>query len=661
MPDEYQQKSTNRPPQPSQPQNNIWRYLLWFVVILFVFFYLQNLNKGPPAETIPYTQFKQDISEGKVSEVTLRGHEVVGEFKQQPGTSGKSATEKTPATNTNAARKQQSHVQFYTMIPSISDPTLMPLLEKQNVTIKAESQKNPWWFDVVIGVLPWILFLGLIFYASRKMQERMMQGGSGIFSFGKSRARRFRKGGSDITFNDVAGLENAKLDLREIIDYLKDPQRFRMLGAKIPKGVLLIGPPGVGKTMLARAVAGEADTAFYSISASEFIEMFVGVGASRVRDLFESAKKEAPSIIFIDELDSVGRARGTGIGGGHDEREQTLNQILSEMDGFSPNEAVVVLAATNRPDVLDAALLRPGRFDRKVTLDMPEKMARKKILEVHVRHVPLADDIDFDKLAARTVGFSGADLENLVNEAALLAGRSHKQKVDMATMEAARDKIVFGAERETIISDDEKKLIAYHESGHALMAWLLPQADPLDKVTIIPRGQALGLTEQLPEIERHNLTRSYLLDRIAVMLGGRVSESIVFGDITSGAEQDLKQATRLALRMVSQWGMSEKLGPVAYQRGEEHVFLGKEMAQQRDFSETTAELIDQEVRKLIDEMEHKAYDVLTKNRRKLDTLAEALLKAETLSLDQITNILNKEYQSSKVASPQLATETTDEI
>jgi cell division protease FtsH len=402
-----------------------------------------------------------------------------------------------------------------------------------------------------------------------------------------------------------------------------------------------MGPPGTGKTLLAKAVAGEAKVPFFSISGSEFIEMFVGVGASRVRDMFKSARKEAPAIIFIDEIDSVGRARGTGLGGGHDEREQTLNQILGEMDGFDPHEAVVVLAATNRPDVLDAALMRPGRFDRKITLDLPDKKARRAILGIHSANVPLSSDADLDRIAALTVGFSGADLENLVNEAALLCARENLDAVDMKILLSARDKIVLGGKRELIISEEEKALVAYHEAGHALMASQLPTADPLDKVSIIPRGRALGVTEQIPEEEHYNLRQSYLRDRIGVMLGGRAAEQLVFGEVSSGAEDDLKQATRLARHMVTHWGMSEKIGPVAFRRGEEHIFLGREMTQQRDFSENTAQIIDDEICSLLKGVEQEVADLLEKNRDRLEALAQTLLQKETLEAGEIQSILNQ--------------------
>ncbi|GAB4357709.1 MAG: ATP-dependent zinc metalloprotease FtsH [Methylohalobius crimeensis] len=611
--------NTRQPPQQSWP-----RLLLWFFMLLILSWYWFNLGQNQ-AQTLSYTAFKKKVRAGKVVGVTLQGDQVTGQLRQPK-----------PVSEKDQAKAER----FKTTLPPVEDPELMPLLERNGVEIQAKSEEATWWLRALIGILPWMLIIGLFWYSSRKMQERMGEGG--LFGFGKSRARRFRKGETDLTFDDVAGLDNAKLDLREIVHYLRDPDHYRKLGAKIPKGILLMGPPGTGKTLLAKAVAGEADVPFFSISGSEFIEMFVGVGASRVRDMFESAKKEAPAIIFIDEIDSVGRARGTGLGGGHDEREQTLNQILSEMDGFAPHEAVVVLAATNRPDVLDPALLRPGRFDRKVALDLPDKKARLAILKIHTAHVPLTDDVELDRLAALTVGFSGADLENLVNEAALLAGREDKDKVDMATLLSARDKIVLGGKREMAINDEEKRQIAYHESGHAIAASLLPYADPLDKMTIIPRGRALGVTEQIPEEDRHNLRQSYLRDRIGVMLGGRIAERVVFGEVSSGAENDLKQATRLARHMITQWGMSESLGPVAFRRGEEHIFLGREMAQQRDFSEHTARIIDEEIRGLLCEIETKVTQLLQTHRPQLDDLAKALLEKETLEADAIQAIIESE-------------------
>jgi cell division protease FtsH len=601
-----------------------WRYLAWFFVLVVFSWYFLNPG-GDDRQTLSYSEFKISVAEDQVAWVRLQGDQVAGEFRQ-PRMSSTQADSKLSA-------------RFVTTLPPVPDPGLISLLEQHEVQIHAVSGEANWLTKAMIGILPWILIIGLFWYGTRRMQKSLGGiGGAGLFDFGKSRAKRFRQQDSELSFDDVAGLENAKRDLYEIVGYLKDPQHYRKLGAKIPKGILLMGPPGTGKTLLAKAMAGEANVPFFSISGSEFIEMFVGVGASRVRDMFESARKEAPSIIFIDEIDSVGRARGTGLGGGHDEREQTLNQILGEMDGFDPHEAVVVLAATNRPDVLDAALLRPGRFDRKVTLDLPDKKARRAIIDIHAADVPLADDVDLDRIAALTVGFSGADLENLVNEAALLSGRENRETVEMESLLNARDKVVLGGKRELIIGDEEKNLVAHHEAGHALIASLLPTADPLDKVTIIPRGRSLGATEQIPEEEHYNLRQSYVRDRIGVMLGGRVAEQLVFGEVSSGAEEDLKQATRLARHMVAHWGMSEKLGPVAFRRGEEHIFLGREMTQQRDFSEHTAQIIDDEISDLLKDIEQNITTLLEQHRPELESIANALLDKETLEADEVQAI-----------------------
>ena len=603
-----------------------WRYLSWFIVLLiFTWFFLSPADDGKLS--VPYSQFKSEVADDQVAWVEFQGDRISGEYHQsraQPALDGK-----------------RTYSRFITTAPPLQDPELIPLLELHQVEIRVVSTEANWLTKALIGVLPWILIIGLFWYGTSRMRKGLggIGGGDGIFDFGKSRAKRFRRSDSQLTFDDVAGLENAKRDMREIVGYLKDPERYRKLGAKIPKGILLMGPPGTGKTLMAKAVAGEANVPFFSISGSEFIEMFVGVGASRVRDMFASARKEAPSIIFIDEIDSVGRARGTGLGGGHDEREQTLNQILGEMDGFDPHEAVVVLAATNRPDVLDAALMRPGRFDRKITLDLPDKKARRAILDIHSADVPLSEDADLDRIAALTVGFSGADLENLVNEAALLCGRENRETVNMESLLNARDKVVLGGKRELIISDEEKTLVAYHEAGHALVASHLPTADPLDKVSIIPRGRALGVTEQIPEEEHYNLRKTYLHDRIGVMLGGRAAEQLVFGEVSSGAEDDLKQATRLARHMVTHWGMSEKIGPVAFRRGEEHIFLGREMTQQRDFSEHTAQIIDDEVGSLLKGVEQEIATLLQQHRDQLESLAQALLEKETLEADEIQSIL----------------------
>jgi cell division protease FtsH len=651
------------PTNPLRQPHAWWRYIVWFLLLALFFWYWTGLQQNQQ-QTLSYTEFRDKVRADEVARVTMQGDQVSGTLKSSAAqgapakkasakkASGKEAPGKeapgkeapvNEAEGEKVQTKQATPRRFVTTLPPVDDPGLMPLLEQHGVDVSAESKQASLWVRALLGLLPWLLIIGLIWYASRKMQERMAggDGPGGIFGFAKSKAKRFRQGMSGVTFDDVAGLDNAKRDLREITGYLKDPDHYRKLGAKIPKGILLMGPPGTGKTLLSKAVAGESNAPFFSISGSEFIEMFVGVGASRVRDMFESAKKEAPAIIFIDEIDSVGRARGTGLGGGHDEREQTLNQILGEMDGFAPHEAVVVLAATNRPDVLDPALLRPGRFDRKITLDLPDRKARRAILKIHCNDVPLNDDVDLERMAALTVNFSGADLENLVNEAALLAGRENKQKVDMKSLLNARDKVVLGGRREMVIGEEEKRLVAYHESGHAVAATLLPSADPLDKVTIIPRGHSLGATEQIPEEERHNLRESYLRDRIGVMLGGRVSEQLVFGEVSSGAEEDLKQATRLARHMVMHWGMSGKLGPVAFRRGEEHIFLGREMAQQRDFSEHTAQVIDAEITRLLGGIEQKVRALLTEQRPRLDALAEALLESETLETAEIQEIIGQ--------------------
>jgi cell division protease FtsH len=620
-----------------------WQHVLWFVLIWMLLTVLfRGVVPEPSSKEIAYTEFKKKVSGGEVAEITFKGNQITGKFKQKNGDQDRKKPNKNDSFFQFFQNDESQHDYFQSTKPALQDSKLLSLLEKNEVVIRAEEQQRSWFWTLIITLLPWLLIFGLFFYASKKMQERMMGGGGrggGIFGFAKSKAKLFDKKSIDVKFGDVAGLDNAKKELREIVDYLKDPSKFQKLGGELPKGILLVGPPGVGKTLMAQATAGEADVPFYSISGSEFIEMFVGVGASRVRDMFKKAKKEAPTIIFVDELDSIGRVRGTGLGGGHDEREQTLNQILAEMDGFAPHESVVVLAATNRPDVLDPALIRPGRFDRRITLDLPQKDARREILKIHTRKVPLAEDVDLENLAERTVGLSGADLKNLVNEAALLAARKNKQKVQAEDLDQARDKILMGIEREDVIGDDEKRMIAYHEAGHALLAELLPDTDPLQKVSIIPRGQALGATEQIPEEDRHNLKRSYLLNRIAIMLGGRAAEKIVFDDVSTGAGDDLKKTTQLARRMVCQWGMSEKLGPVTFKHGEPHPFLGRELSEPKDFSEHTARLIDEEINRIVTQMEQQAEQTLSANRSKLGVLAEQLLMHETLVKEEVENIL----------------------
>jgi cell division protease FtsH len=617
-----------KPPQPEGFFSRInWRVLLAILLIWMVLGYVMRPG-GSEHVDITYTRFKSQLRQGNVAAVTVEGNNIRGAFEEPVAF----------RSNGEGEADAETHERFKTVLPSFGDRELMPLLEEKEVTIDAETEERSWIVTVLAGLLPWVLIIGFLIWSSRRFQQRA-GGGGGIFGFGKSKAKLYDKSMVDIGYDDVAGLPNAKKELQEVVDYLKEPEKYKALGGKLPKGILLVGPPGNGKTLMAKATAGEADVPFFSISGSEFIEMFVGVGASRVRDMFDQAKKEAPSIIFIDELDSIGRVRGTGVGGGHDEREQTLNQILNEMDGFSPQESVVVLAATNRPDVLDPALVRPGRFDRQITLDLPQKKARKEILELHTRDVPLDEDIDLETVAERTVGFSGADLENLVNEAALLAARKEKKTVGNEDFDEGRDKIIMGIQREDVIKREEKEMIAYHESGHAVTAHFMPEADPLEKVSIIPRGRSLGATEQIPEEDRHNFGLAYLKSRIAVMLGGRAAERVVFDDVTSGAGDDLKNATQLARRMVCQWGMSEKLGPTAFRRGEPHPFLGREMADHKDYSEHTARLIDEDIQRMTGEMEGRAMEILREHRTELDALARALLEHETLSREEIEEIL----------------------
>ncbi|MDH4028657.1 MAG: ATP-dependent zinc metalloprotease FtsH, partial [Nitrospirota bacterium] len=506
------------------------------------------------------------------------------------------------------------------------------------INVESREQMSPFW-QFIVGLLPWVLIIGIWIFIMRGAQK--VQGGpGGLFSFGASKAKLHDARKPGVTFKDVAGMENAKIELRETIDFLKDPAKFRKLGAKIPRGVLLVGPPGTGKTLLARAIAGEAAVPFFSISASEFIEMFVGVGASRVRDMFTKAKAAQPSIIFIDEIDSVGRTRGAGLGGGHDEREQTLNQLLSELDGFEQHEEVIVLAATNRPDVLDPALLRPGRFDRHVVIDRPGMKDRKAILEVHVKNKVLAKDIDLDKIAKGTPGMSGADLENLANEAALIAIRKELNEISNDCFDEARDKILMGAVRDDTVSELEKRITAYHEAGHVLVSHELPGTDPLHKVSIIPRGLAMGVTQLLPEEDRHYYPKAYLMNKLSVALAGRVAEKIVFNDVSTGAQSDLKDASSLAEKMVAQWGMSDKVGPLSLGRGEEHPFLGRELAQPKHYSDDMAWLMDQEIRQLILDAEARAEVILAAKRKQLDDIAEALIKNEVLDKEDIEKILS---------------------
>ncbi|MGK7294580.1 MAG: ATP-dependent zinc metalloprotease FtsH [Candidatus Wenzhouxiangella sp. M2_3B_020] len=599
------------------------RYI-WIAAGILLLFYLFTDPDGGEGERLTYTAFLDAVGQGHVAEVTLKGREITGRFSDAG----------------MEAREDAAERGFRTLKPTVEDRRLIELLQDNDVPIDTAPTEPAWWLRILFEALPWILLLGLLLWFWNRMAQRAMSGG-GPFGMGQSQARKIRKRHSDVRMEHVAGAENAKTEITEVVDFLKEPDRFRKLGAKIPRGLLLMGPPGTGKTLMARAVAGEADVPFYSVTGSEFIEMFVGVGASRVRDMFKEARKNAPSVIFIDELDAIGRSRGTGMGGGHDEREQTLNQILAQMDGFDPHEAVVVLAATNRPDVLDPALLRPGRFDRKITIDRPDRKAREAILKVHADELPLADDVDLGHLAASTVGFSGADLANLVNEAALLAGRHEKKKVDWSSFTDARDRIMLGQARDSALSERERKVVAYHESGHALLAHFLPDADPVDKITVIPRSQSLGATAQLPDEERYNFTQSYLRDRIAVMFGGRLAEKLVFDEVSNGAENDLEEATKLARNMVSRWGMSDRIGPASFGERGDHVFLGKEMAKEHEMSPATAAVIDEEIQKLLLDIEEHARGVLEEHRGALEALAEALQEHETLESDEVREIVEK--------------------
>ena len=585
--------------------------LFWVVVGLFMIllFNLFSVQTQAPEDMVIFSEFMTHLDKGEVSRVTIMANDIT------------------------AVLKDGTRIRTY----SADYPDLVKVLRERRVQIEAKPpDDSPWYIALLVTWGPFILFLGLWFFLMRQMQI----GGNKALSFGKSRARLLTEERKRITFADVAGIDEAKEEVEEIIEFLKDPRRFQKLGGRIPKGVLIVGPPGTGKTLLAKAIAGEAAVPFFSISGSDFVEMFVGVGASRVRDLFEQGKKHAPCIIFIDEIDAVGRLRGAGLGGGHDEREQTLNQLLVEMDGFDTTEGVILISATNRPDVLDPALLRPGRFDRQVIVNRPDVRGRTAILKVHTKKVPVAVDVELQKIARGTPGFSGADLENLVNEAALWAARQNKKEVETADFETAKDKVMMGAERKSmVITDAEKRVTAYHEAGHALMAKLLPGADPVHKVTIIPRGRALGVTLQLPTEDRYNYTKEFLYNTLAILMGGRVAEELVLKHITTGAGNDLERATDLARKMVCEWGMSEKLGPVTFGKKNEEIFLGREIATHRDFSEQIAIDIDHEVKRLITENYDRTRRMLTDNMKLLKALAEALLEKEVLESSEIDHII----------------------
>lgn len=609
----------------------IWKPLMitaLFVLLLDLFYGTMVKQTAERGAEISYSRFRSELAANNVAKVTLKGKNAKGQFRNPI---------KVPAVSVDQKGGTVNASNFTTILPSIEDPSLLPELSARRVEVDVVSTEGSPMGTLFLYLLPWMIILGVWWFVMRGMRK---QGPTGMMGgFARSGAKTYTSERIDVTFADVAGMEEAKQELREVVEYLKEPKKFQQIGGKVPKGVLLVGPPGTGKTLLARAVAGEAGVPFFSISASAFIEMFVGVGASRVRDLFASARKVLPSIIFIDELDAVGRSRGAGFGGGHDEREQTLNQLLSEMDGFDPHTEVVVISATNRPDVLDPALLRPGRFDRHVVIERPDWRDREKILKVHTRRIPLGPDVDLAVIAKGTPGMTGADLEGLVNEAAILAARDNKLVVGLEELERAKDKILMGGERHMVISDEEKRITAYHEAGHALVARLLPSTDPVHKVTILPRGRALGVTQQLPEDDRYHYPRAYLVNRLCVALGGRVAERVVFNDVSSGAQSDLKTVTELAEKMVCQWGMSEKIGAMTFPRGEEHPFLGMKLAEEKTFSEEMAWMIDQEIAALIRAAEGKSLELVNANRNKLDALAAALLEEETLNGERVDEIL----------------------
>ena len=611
---------------PSRPPRTNWGNLsknlaLWLLVGLLALALFQMMSRQRnPTQEFSYTEFSRQLDQGNVARVEVfDGKRLEGDFRA-------------PVTQDGRTAKS-----FTVLLPVANSEVFVKRLEDAGVPILAKEPKGGI-TAIIIAALPWIVILGLWFFLLRQLQA----GGSRAFAFGKSKAKLLAGDTPKVTFADVAGADEAKVELQEIIEFLKDPQKFTRLGGRLPKGALLVGPPGTGKTLLAKAVAGEAGRPFFSMSGSDFVEMFVGVGASRVRDLFEQGKSHAPCIIFIDEIDAVGRHRGAGLGGGHDEREQTLNQLLVEMDGFESNDGVILVAATNRPDVLDPALLRPGRFDRQIVVDAPDVRGREGILRVHTRKIPLGSDVRLETIAKGTPGMAGADLANLVNEAAVLAARRNKTLVDMQDFEDAKDKVMLGVERRSLVlTEDERKLTAYHEAGHAIVALKIPGSDPVHKVTIVPRGRALGLTASLPEVDRHNYSKDWLIGSLAMFFGGRVAEEIIFGadKVTTGAGNDIERATGLARRMVTQFGMSEVIGPLAVGDKEQEIFLGREFAQRREISERTAQMVDDEVKRLIDEAYARATQIISENRDLLDRIAVALLDRETIDREDLDRLV----------------------
>ncbi|MFH1010317.1 MAG: ATP-dependent zinc metalloprotease FtsH [bacterium] len=632
---EERDNKKKKPPEEKIEWRRASKTLWIFLLIAIAVIILSQLNLREKEAIIPYDRFERLVDEGKVQSGTVFEQVFYGTLKptETPG--------------------EESGKKFRTTLPPYMDNAMVQRWREKGVSYEFKVKRTDLGVHL-LNMLPWIFLLGFGFFLLRRLQG----GGAprGIFSFGKSRAKLIVENKSRVTFANVAGADEAKEELQEIISFLRDPKKFQKLGGRIPRGALLLGPPGTGKTLMARAVAGEAEVPFFSMSGADFVEMFVGVGASRVRDLFEQGKKHAPCIIFIDEIDAVGRQRGAGLGGGHDEREQTLNQLLVEMDGFDPNEGVILLAATNRPDILDPALTRPGRFDRQIVVDRPDVRGREGILRVHTKNIPLADDVDLAVLAKGTPGLAGAELANLVNEAALIGARRDADFVTMTDMDQAKDKVMMGPERKSLlISPEEKRSTAYHEAGHVLVAKLIPNSDPVHKVTIIPRGRALGLTHFLPLDEKHNYPRSYLESVLARLLGGRAAELIVFGETTTGAGDDLEKATQIARKMICEWGMSEKLGPLTYGQKEEEIFIGREISQVRDYSEQTAELIDSEVRRIVTEADETAERLIREHRNGLDRLASALLERESLDGEEIDKIL----QLPRTDSPEQAQGETE--
>ncbi|MGE3164706.1 MAG: ATP-dependent zinc metalloprotease FtsH [Planctomycetota bacterium] len=643
MPAEPQNQNSSGPnPPPAVPRwsQRAWVWVFLFFALLWVGFVFFQSAIGSQTADLTYDRLLREIDAGNVKRIEQQKEKVFGvEFVKK--------IEWRPDGFTGPAREYDKAL---VAIERALLDDLGAMCKQHGFELEFTRSDAQILLITLAQFLPILLLVGIFWFMTSRVRRQM---GPGIFGrFTSNRAKRYEKGAQSVTFEDVAGLRNVKKELMEIVEFLKDPDRFTRLGAKIPKGVLLVGPPGTGKTLLARAVAGEAGVPFFSISGSEFIELFVGVGASRVRELFDEAKKASPCIIFIDEIDAVGRSRGTGLGGGHDEREQTLNQILSEMDGFETNQAIIVLAATNRPDVLDPALVRPGRFDRQVVVERPQREGRRAILEVHTRKIPLAADVDLDVIARGTIGFSGADLQNLANEAALMAARSGHEEVTADDFDVAKDKILLGTKRDEAMTEHAKRVTAYHESGHALLAMLLPGADPVHSVTIVPRGRAMGVTQQLPSEEMNSYSRTYLIHRAIILLGGRAAEELVFNEFTTGAEHDLATVTSMVERMVCRWGMSEKLGPVSLRRGEEHVFLGRELGEQKHFSEHTAMLVDDELRRILDDCYRRALQLLTEERARLEKLASALLEREVLADVEIYSLLDLPFPHKTDGSPE---------